>query len=320
MTVVGVERGERSVTAGAHAENDVGTIMVVGATGTVGREVLRRLTETGARPLALVRPGRDEQLAEAGIDYVTADLDRPDTIDAALDGVDRLFLLTRQTGRQLAQEQAVIAAAARAGIGRVVKLSVFRADETSPLQIARQHRRAERALQDSGLQHTVLRPVFFMQNLFAMVRDGTIATATGDGQVAMIDARDIAAAAVAALTTVPARGRVYTLTGPDAVSFDQVAQVIGRQTGRAVRHLRVPGEAVSERLRTLGAEPWFAADMGLLHRMLADGYEDVLTSDLSSLTGVAATAFDRFVSDFSARFALDPAAPPSPQTREETER
>ena len=165
----------------------------------------------------------------------------PTRIDAALDGVDRLFLLTRQTGRQLAQEEAVIAAAARAGIGRVVKLSVFRADETSPLQIARQHRRAERALQDSGLQHTVLRPVFFMQNLFAMVRDGTIATAAGDGRVAMIDARDIAAAAVAALTTVPARGRVYTLTGPDAVSFDQVAEVIGRQSGRAVRHRPRPG-------------------------------------------------------------------------------
>ena len=241
MAIIGVERGERSVTAGAHAENDVGTIMVVGATGTVGREVVRRLTETGARPLALVRPGRGEQLVEEGVGHVTADLDRPDGIDAALDGVDRLFLLTRQTGRQLAQEEAVIAAAARAGIGRVVKLSVFRADETSPLQIARQHRRAERALQDSGLQHTVLRPVFFMQNLFAMVRDGTIATAAGDGRVAMIDARDIAAAAVAALTTVPARGRVYTLTGPDAVSFDQVAQVIGRQTGRAVRHRPRPG-------------------------------------------------------------------------------
>ena len=106
--------------------------MVVGATGTVGREVVRRLTETGARPLALVRPGRGEQLVEEGVGHVTADLDRPATIDAALDGVDRLFLLTRQTGRQLAQEEAVIAAAARAGIGRVVKLSVFRADETLP--------------------------------------------------------------------------------------------------------------------------------------------------------------------------------------------
>ena len=309
MAIIGVERCERSVTAGAPAENDLGTIMVVGATGTVGREVVRRLTETAARPLALVRPGRYEQLAEEGVGRVIADLDRPDGIDAALDGVDRLFLLTRQTGRQLAQEEAVITAAARAGVGRVVKLSVFRADETSPLRIARQHRRAERILQDSGLQHTVLRPVFFMQNLFAMVRDGTIATAAGDGRVAMIDARDIAAAAVAALTTVPACGRAYTLTGPEAVSFDQVAEMIGRQTGRAVRHLRVPGETVSERLLTLGAEPWFAADMGLLQGMLAGGYEDVVTTDVSSLAGVAATPFDRFVSDFSARFALDSAVP-----------
>jgi uncharacterized protein YbjT (DUF2867 family) len=313
MAIVGVERRDRSVPAGGHVEQDVGTIMVIGATGTVGREVVRRLAAAGSPPIALVRPGGGEQLVEEGVGRVTADLDRPDTIDAALDGVDRLFLLTRQTSRQLAQEEAVIAAAARAGIGRVVKLSVFRADETSVLQIARQHRRAEQILQDSGLQHTVLRPVFFMQNLLAMVRCGTIATAAGDGRVAMIDVRDIAAAAVAALIDMPARGRVYTLTGPEAISFDQVAEVIGRQIGRAVRHLHVPAEAVSERLRTLGAEPWFAADMGLLQGMFADGYEDVVTSDLISLTGVAATPFGRFVNDFSARFALDPAGAARPR-------
>ena len=304
---IDVQRDKRSVPAPALAEPDVGTIMVLGATGTVGREVLRQLTAAGARPLALVRPGRGEPLVEEAIGQVTADLDRPDTIDAALDGVDRLFLLTRQTSRQLTQEAAVIAAAARAGIGRVVKLSVFRADETSALQIARQHRRAECILQDSGLQHTVLRPAFFMQNLFPMVRNGAIATAARDGRLAMIDARDIAAAAVAALTTVQACGRIYTLTGPEAVSFDQVAEVISRQTGRAVRHLRVPGAIVSERLRGVGAEPWFADDMGMLQAMLAEGYEDVVTADLGSLVGEAATTLDRFVGDFAARFAPDPA-------------
>jgi uncharacterized protein YbjT (DUF2867 family) len=234
---------------------------------------------------------------------VRADLDRPETVDAALDGVDRLFLLTRQTSRQLAQEQTVIAAAARAGVGRVVKLSVFRADERSPLQIARQHRQAERLLQDSGLLHTVLRPVFFMQNLFAMVRGDTIATAARDGRVAMIDAGDIAAAAVAALTTVAAEGRVYTLTGPEAISFDQVADVVGQRAGRVVRHVRVPAEAVCERLRAAGAEAWFAEDMAALHRMLADGYEDVVTSDTSALTGAPTTTLDRFAADFCARFA-----------------
>src|SRR5215207_1080647 len=252
MTIPGVaERGA----GGQSSVEEAGTIMVVGSTGTVGSEVLRRLVEVGARPLALIRDGRPGQSAIDGeVDRVTADLDRPETVDAALVGVDRLFLLTRQTSRQLAQERAVIAAAARAGVGRVVKLSVFRADERSPLQIARQHRQAERALQDSGLQHTVLRPVFFMQNLFAMVRDGTVATAARDGRVAMIDARDIADAAVAALTTLPAQGRVYTLTGPEAISFDTVVDTLGQRVGRAVRHVRVPAESVSQRLAAAGAQ------------------------------------------------------------------
>jgi uncharacterized protein YbjT (DUF2867 family) len=300
---VSVPDVQQNETTAVPAVNEAGTIMVVGATGTVGREVVRRLDEMGARPLALVRAGGSGPAFGGRIARVSADLDRPERFDAALDGVDRLFLLTRQTSRQLAQEQAVIAAAARAGVGRVVKLSVFRADERSPLQIARQHRQAERLLQDSGLLHTVLRPVFFMQNLFAMVRGDTIGTAARDGRVAMIDARDIAAAAVAALTTVPAEGRVYTLTGPEAISFDEVADVIGQRAGRVVRHVRVPAEAVCERLRAAGAESWFAEDMAALHRMLADGYEDVVTSDTSAATGAPATTLDRFAADFCARFA-----------------
>ena len=173
------------------ASAEVGTILVVGSTGTIGQEVVHRPRAAHVRPIAMLRAGRGGPQHGDRMDQVTADLDRPATVEAALDGVDRLFLLTRQTSRQLAQEKAVIAAAARAGVGRVVKLSVFQADERSPLQIARQHRQAERFLQDSGLQHTVLRPVFFMQNLFPMVRNGAIPTAARDGRVGMIDARDI---------------------------------------------------------------------------------------------------------------------------------
>ena len=297
------ERYDKTSNSPASAGEETGTILVVGATGTVGREMVRRLSTAGARPLALMHTGQTGPEPSDRSDRVSADLDRPATVEAALDGIDRLFLLTRQTSRQLEQEQTVIAAAARAGVGRVVKLSVFRAEERSPLQIARQHWQAERVLQDSGLQHTVIRPVFFMQNLFGMVRDGTVATAAQDGRVAMIDARDIAAAAVAALTTVPAEGRIYTLTGPEAVSFDQVADVLGRRAGRTLRHVRVPPETVFERLRAAGAEAWFAADMAALHGMLADGYEDVVTNEVSSLTRALATPLARFATDFTARFA-----------------
>jgi uncharacterized protein YbjT (DUF2867 family) len=283
------ERHDKTSNSPASAGEEAGTILVVGATGTVGREIVRRLSTAGARPLALMHTGRIGPVPSDRSDRVSADLDRPATVEAALDGVDRLFLLTRQTSRQLEQEQTVIAAAARAGVGRVVKLSVFRAEERSPLQIARQHWQAERVLQDSGLQHTVIRP------------------AAQDGRVAMIDARDIAAAAVTALTTVPAAGRVYTLTGAEAFSFDQVAEVLGRQVRRTLRHVQVPAEAVSERLQAAGAEAWFAADMAALHGMLADGYEDVVTDEVSALTGGPATPLARFATDFTARFAPNPA-------------
>jgi uncharacterized protein YbjT (DUF2867 family) len=298
-----VEEHDTLASPAKPAGDEVGTFLVVGATGTVGQEVVRRLRAARARPIAMTRTGSNRPQQRDRMDQVAADLDQPATVEAALDGVDRLFLLTRQTSRQLAQEKAVIAAAVRAGVGRVVKLSVFQADERSPLQIARQHWQVERLLQDSGLQHTVLRPVFFMQNLFAMVRAGTVATAVEDARVAMIDARDVASAAVAALTTAPAQGRAYTLTGPEAISFDHVADVLGQRTGRAIRHVRLPSEAVSERLRGTGAEAWFAADMAALHGMLADGYEDVVTSDVRTLTGTQATPFIRFAADFSARFS-----------------
>src|SRR5215208_6889786 len=162
----------------------VGMILVTGATGTIGSEVFRRLAAAGERPRALVR---DQQRARArlagAVECVVGDLDRPETLEAALAGVDRVFLLTRQSVRQPQQERNLIDAAARAGARHLVKLSVFRADERSPLRIARQHRDTERALEQSGLAYTIVRPVFLMQNLLGIVREGAIHTAAGAGRV-----------------------------------------------------------------------------------------------------------------------------------------
>ncbi|HZD01009.1 MAG TPA: NmrA family NAD(P)-binding protein [Actinomycetes bacterium] len=171
---------------------------------------------------------------------------------------------------------------------------MFRASEQSPLQVARQHGQVERALARSGLAYTVLRPVFFMQNLLGMVRDGTIATAAGDGRVAMVDARDIAAVAVAALTGGGHEGEVYTLTGPQALSFDEVARIVSQQTGRQLRHVRVLPDAVRGALQARGVAAWFAADMAKLHSMLAAGYEEVVTDDIRSVTGSAPRTLARF--------------------------
>jgi uncharacterized protein YbjT (DUF2867 family) len=273
-------------------------ILVIGATGTVGSEVVRQLVAVGERPSALVRdPATARQRLGDQVERVVGDLDRPETIAAALAGVDGVFLLTTQSSRQPEWERAVIQAAARAGVGQLVKLSVFRADEQSPLQVARQHGQAERVLAQSGLAATILRPVFFMQNLLGMVHDGAIATAAGDGQVAMVDARDIAAVAVATLTGGGHAGKTYTLTGPEALSFDQVASILSRQTGRPLRHVRVPPDTVRVALQGRGMAAWYADDMARLHGMLAAGYEEVVTDDIHRVTGRPPRTLAQFAGD-----------------------
>jgi uncharacterized protein YbjT (DUF2867 family) len=283
-------------------------ILVIGATGTVGSEVVRQLVATGERPRALVRdPATARQRLGDQVEHVVGDLDRPETIAAALAGVDRVFLLTTQSSRQPEWERAVIGAAARAGVGQLVKLSVFRANEQSPLQVARQHGQAERVLAQSGLAATILRPVFFMQNLLAMVHDGAIATAAGDGRVAMVDARDIAAVAVATLTGGGHAGKTYTLTGPEALSFYQVASILSRQTGRPLRHVRVPPDKVRVALQGRGVAAWYADDMAKLHSMLAVGYEEVVTDDIHRVTGRPPRTLAQFAGDHAGVLTRPPA-------------
>lgn len=278
-------------------------ILVTGATGTIGTEVFRRLAAAGERPRAFVR---DPHMARAQlgdpVEHVAGDLDRPRTVEAALAGVDRVFLLTRQSTRQPDQERNVIDAAVRSGARHLVKLSVFRADERSPLQIARQHRETERALEQSGLAYTIVRPVFLMQNLIGMVREGAIHTAAGDGRVAMVDARDVAAATVDALTSRRYDGKTYTLTGPQPLSFDEAAEILSQQTGTRIRHVRVAPDDVRNALERSGVEAWFAEDMANLHSMLAAGYEDLVTDDVRTVTGTSPSTLDEFGRDYADHF------------------
>lgn len=273
-------------------------ILVIGATGTVGRLVLRQLTARGEQVRALVREA-DTARQRVGdrVGYVVGDLDRPATLAPALAAANRVFLLTRQSDRQPEQERAVVDAAVRAGVRHLVKLSVFRADERSPLQIARQHALTERAVQESGLGYTIVRPVFFMQNLPGMIRDGAIRTAAEDGRVAMVDVRDVAAVAVDALTSYGNEDRTYTVTGPQAVTFDAAAATLSRETGDPVRHVHVAPDLVRAALERNAVAGWFARDMARLQSMLADGYEDVVTDDVHTVTGTAPHTLAEFCRD-----------------------
>jgi uncharacterized protein YbjT (DUF2867 family) len=287
-----------------------GTILLTGATGTVGSEVVRQLATAGERPRVLVRdPDKARVRLGNRVDYVSGDLDDPESLAAGLEGVNRVFLLTRQSSRQPEQERAFIDAAVRAGVRHVVKLSVFRADARSPLQIGRQHRQMERSVERPGLSCTILRPTFFMQNLFDLIHGGTIRTAAESGRVAMIDVRDVAAVAVDALTSRTGDHKTYTLTGPEALSFDEVAAIVSERTGTQVRHVPVPPEAVRIAAEGRGAEAWFAEDLAKLHTMLAAGYEELVTDDVATVTGTSPRTVGEFAQDFTDRLVEQETSP-----------
>jgi uncharacterized protein YbjT (DUF2867 family) len=234
----------------------------------------------------------------ANAEHVVVDLDQDASLGQALDGADRLFILTRQSTRQPDQERSLVEHAVRAGVAHVVKISVFATYEQSPLQIARQHAVLERVLRGSGIPATILRPTYFMQNLLRAVRAGELRSGVGSGRVSMVDARDVAAAAVAALTGPAGKNTTYTLTGPWSLSFDTVADVLSAATGSRIFHRPAAPEGIRAATLRGGYEAWFG-DIARLHALLADGYEDIVTDGVVAATGTAPRDLDEFARDFA---------------------
>src|SRR5215211_831576 len=147
-------------------------ILITGATGTTGREVVEALRRLGAKGVrALVRdPARADFIRAAGFETVAGDFERPETLDAALEGVERALLLTPPSPQTFEQQRAFIEAARRAGVRHVVKLSAFGADADAPEGFGKWHGQSENLPKTSGLKWTILRPNFFMQNLLGQAR------------------------------------------------------------------------------------------------------------------------------------------------------
>ena len=278
-------------------------ILVTGATGTVGSEVVSQLAAIGERPRALVRNLEAARQRLGGrVEVVTGDLDRPETLDRALDGVGRLFLLTVPGPRQLGQERAVAEAARRAGVRQVVRLSRVGAGERSPLRIARFHWQAEQQLQRCGLAATILRSPMFMQNLLFMVQGGAISSAIGDGKVAMVDARDVAAAAVATLTSDGHAGKTYVLTGPHAVGLEDAARLLSQQLGTQICCVSLTPGDVRDGFLAMGVDPWLADDAATLDSLLAAGHDEPVADDIRRLTGRPPRTLTAFVQDYAVAF------------------
>lgn len=287
------------------------TILVFGATGNVGRHVVRQLAGQDVRVRAFVRD-RAAPAARFGelyrsVESHVGDLDDPSSIRVALRGADRVFLTAADGPAKVAQEQRVIAAAAEAGVELIVKLSAMHADEASSLPAFAWHGAIERHLEASGLPAVVLQPAFFMANML-MVAPGVAATdtlfaPTGGAKVAMVDVRDVAAVAAAVLTDATYAGQTMTVTGPEAITFDDVAAAIGTAVGRPIRYVDLTPEEARPRFAGAAVPPWLRQHLEGVFELIRNG-EFARTSDtVRDVTGGPGTDIATFARDHAAAFA-----------------
>lgn len=280
-------------------------ILVVGATGTVGSEVVKQLVAGGHRVRALVRdPARAATLG-TGVEIVVGDLERPDTLGPAFAGVEKAFVLAPPTPLLATLEGNAFEAAGRAGVGHVVKLSAFGVGMFKEVPWVR-HGASEAKLRESGLAGTILRPTRFMNDTpFPWTWDrqhGTVLEATGDARMTLIDPVDIAAVAVTVLTTPGHDGQVYELTSAEALTGAELAQTIATAIGRPVRFIDTPPDSLRERILASGV-PGFVADATLNYFASVRTGRWYTTSTVADLLGRPARSFAEWLRNHAGALA-----------------
>lgn len=298
--------------AGKNLRMSTRPILVTGASGTVGRELVRLLAGAGAEVRAGLHRAGDAGALPAGASPVVVDFDSPATLVAACRGAGAVYLLTPQVPRATEYVRAVIAAARAEGVERVVRQSMHDAPHGADT-LSRWHREAEEIVVSSGLGFTILRPNAFMDNfatIYApLIREqGIFRLPLGQARLSSVDARDVAAAAAAILLGGARRGKgraggahngaAYILTGPEALTGAEMAAIVTEVAGRPVRYVDEPEDAGRPPHDADGIAA-SAALVELSAEMRAGKLADV-SGDVERLTGRPPVSFARFARDHRA--------------------
>ncbi|MBV8452723.1 MAG: SDR family oxidoreductase [Deltaproteobacteria bacterium] len=284
-------------------------ILIAGATGSNGSELARLLSSRGIRVRAMVRSRESAKSIAAlpGVELVLADFDDQGTVERALDGIEKAFLVTNSSERAEAQQRAFIETAGRAGLKHIVKLSQFAASENSPVRFLRYHAAVERAIVEAGITYTFLRPNLFMQGLLAfrasIIADGKFFAAAGDATVSVVDVRDNAAAAAAALTEPGHEGRIYDLTGPQVLTHTEMAAYLSAAIGRSITFINVSSDAMREALLRVGLPPWQVDGLVEDYAHYRRGEASAVTSGVLDATGQPPRTFAAFARDYASEFS-----------------
>jgi len=290
-------------------------ILVTGATGLNGSELVHRLSARGVPVRALVRNTTKARALSAlpNVEVVEGDMAHPETLSAALQGVERAMLISSSDPTMLEVQSNFIEAAHKAGVKHIVKLSGIIAELDSPFRFARMHAEVERRLEASGMAFTHLRageffPAYFRQ-VRSIVAQGALFLPMEDARIASIDIGDIAEVAATVLTGSGHEGKIYPLTGPEALSMADVAEKLSIATGKPIQYVNVAPEEAKRANLAVGMTPYLADALFELFAERRKGKEAHVSPVIPTMFGWQATRFDAFAPRNAAIFRGEQPAP-----------
>jgi uncharacterized protein YbjT (DUF2867 family) len=283
-------------------------ILVTGATGKNGAEILKLLSGRKERVRAMVRNRNHITTAKLNcqLEFVEANFDDEASLRKALSGVQRAFLVTNSSDRVEERQLRFVRLARESGVKHIVYLSQLHASADSPLRFLRYHAAVEDGIRVSGMTFTNLRPNLYMQGLLmigqSIASQGRFFAPAGDSVVSVVDVRDIASVAVAALTQARHEGKTYDLTGPQALTHFEMAEQLSQAFDQPVTFVDVPEQDFREGLRGIHMPDWQADGLIEDYAHYRRGEASAVSSAVEEATGKAPRPFAEFAHDYKTAF------------------
>ncbi|HLJ45553.1 MAG TPA: SDR family oxidoreductase [Bryobacteraceae bacterium] len=281
-------------------------ILITGASGNVGGAVLKEALKTNTPLRAMYRTREDAGKAPAGVSTAIADFSDKQSLRGALDGVTAVYLVCSPVPELVELEGNVVDVCRESGVRHLVLNSALGAGDY-PKSFPGWHRKVEEKVKSSGLDYTILRPNTFMQNIPAFYApsiraEGAFYAAMGTARTSFIDVRDIAVAAVKALTAPGHAGNTYELNGPEALTYSDLAGKISRVSGRKVQYVDIPAEQQKQAMLSRQMPEWLVTALLDLQAYYTAGQGGEVDDVLANLLGRAPTTMDQFLAEFADSF------------------
>lgn len=282
-------------------------ILLVGATGTIGFSLAKQLSQKNVRCRCLVRNIESATaLRDLGMELVLGDLAALSTLPDALKGIEKVFLCSPLDPNQVELQGNLVLASKGAGVKHFVKVSTLGASPRSTIPFAQWHGLTEQKIRDLQIPFTFLQPHYFMQNTLmfkeTMKNANAIFTPMADAKISMVDSADIAAVACAVLTSSGHENQSYEITGPEALSFNEVAGILSEAVGRPIEHCVLPYDMMQNSLREYGSPSWLIEGMTSLYQFFDTGDAAFVRPTIQNVAQKRPTSYKEFVARYADYF------------------